>query len=29
MFNQYILNASYQYRKIMPLGDGKLEDAEN
>ena len=27
MFNQYILNASYQYRKIMPLGDGKLEDA--
>jgi hypothetical protein len=26
MFNQYILNASYQYRKIMPLGDGKLED---
>ena len=25
MFNQYILNASYQYRKIMPLGDGKLE----
>jgi hypothetical protein len=27
VFNQYILNASYQYRKIMPLGEGKLEDA--
>lgn len=28
MFNQYILNASYQYRKIMPLGDGKLEQED-
>lgn len=27
-FNQYILNASYQFRKIMPLGEGKLEDAK-
>ncbi len=29
LFNQYILNASYQFRKIMPLGEGKLEDAGN
>jgi len=27
VFNQYILNASYQFRKIMPFGEGKLEDA--
>jgi len=25
-FNQYILNASYQYRKIMPIGEAKKED---
>ena len=25
-FNQYILNASYQFRKIMPLGEAKKED---
>jgi hypothetical protein len=25
-FNQYILNASYQYRKIMPLGEAKKEE---
>ncbi len=26
VFNQYILNASYQYKKIMPLGEAKKED---
>ncbi len=26
VFNQYILNASYQFRKIMPLGEGKKEE---
>lgn len=25
-FNQYILNASYQYRKIMPISPGKKEE---
>jgi hypothetical protein len=25
-FTQYILNASYQFRKIMPLGEAKKED---
>jgi hypothetical protein len=26
VFNQYILNASYQYRKIMPIGQAKKEE---
>ena len=26
VLNQYILNASYQFRKIMPLGEAKKED---
>lgn len=27
VFNQYILNASYQYRKWMPLGEAKKEES--
>jgi hypothetical protein len=26
VFNQYILNASYQFRKIMPIGEAKKEE---